>query len=68
MSAVLGGLTMTHLLLADLLTDKAIMLIKASRPENLRTLTKEQADALIKELRPTRDALVQRLKEHGAVE
>jgi hypothetical protein len=65
---VLGGLTVTHIMLADLLTDKAIMLIKASRSENLRTLTKEQADELIKVLRPTRDELVQRLKEHGAIE
>lgn len=58
------SLTMTHLLLMDLLSDKIITL--AHTYKNVRTMTKEQADDLIELLGTSRDELVSRLKQHGS--
>lgn len=61
---VLAGLTIEHIMLMDLMSDTAIRLIEASKPENLRTLTVEEANALIVELGAKRDLLRERMKEH----
>jgi len=61
---ILAGLTMEHILLADLMSDTAIRLIEASRPENLRKLSKEEANELMKVLHEKRDALRERQKKH----
>ena len=65
---ILAGLTIEHIMFADLATDTAIRLIEAARPENLRTMTKEEANEYIKILRAKRDLLRLRQSQHKKME
>jgi len=55
-------LTPSHIMLLDLLTDEIVVLAHAAK--NVRTISKEEADAACKELKADRKALVERLKAH----